>query len=66
MMNGGCSGECHNTDGSYYCECGEGSELFMTDGQSGFFVKEGETGHTMGDVYQFNHTCIRESSLYSL
>ncbi len=31
--NGGCTQECHNTDGSHYCTCGEGYVL-STDQQS--------------------------------
>ena len=31
--NGGCMQECHNTDGSHYCTCGEGYVL-STDQKS--------------------------------
>ena len=28
LANGGCETNCHNTDGSFYCSCAAGFELY--------------------------------------
>ena len=46
--------------GSYSCSCNESFTLFSKNGTQGFMIAAGETGERHGDVYQLNHTCVRE------
>ena len=61
--NGGCvGGSCQNLQGSYVCQCGTGYALYESKEFQGFNKPTSETGEMPGDVYRFNHTCVREYS----
>ena len=44
--------------GTYRCSCDDGYNLFMTDGQNGVKIKEGETGNDIHDAVRFNKSCV--------
>ncbi|XP_048256923.1 uncharacterized protein LOC124140301 isoform X3 [Haliotis rufescens] len=57
--NGGCSQVCVNDVGSYKCQCNSGYQLFSMDGQLNYTLANNEDGTMAGDIYRFNHTCVR-------
>ena len=54
----GCDQGCNNTDGSYVCTCNTGYTLFTSNGTEGRYIRPGETGNRLGDVYRYNYTCV--------
>uniref|UniRef100_A0A914YWX2 Uncharacterized protein n=1 Tax=Panagrolaimus superbus TaxID=310955 RepID=A0A914YWX2_9BILA len=56
--NGFCEHHCINMQGTYRCSCDDGYDLFMSDGQNGAKIKEGETGNNIHDAVRFNKSCV--------
>ncbi|XP_067672504.1 uncharacterized protein [Haliotis asinina] len=59
VNNGGCNQVCANEPGSYKCQCESGYQLFTTNGQLNYTIPNNEDGTMPGDIYRYNHTCVR-------
>ncbi|KAL3108455.1 hypothetical protein niasHT_015377 [Heterodera trifolii] len=57
-QNGGCEHRCHNNQGSHWCSCDEGFDLFTSAAQNGVRLREGETGNGPMDSLRLNKSCI--------
>ncbi|CAG5134450.1 unnamed protein product, partial [Candidula unifasciata] len=58
-----CNHTCTNKEGSFECSCLAGYSLFVFNGTQRHFIPPTEDGTHAGDVYQINHTCVRNLCL---
>ena len=61
----GCTHRSVNTEGTYYCTCPSGYELFTTNGEQGYSIyHSADKGLYPRDRLHYNHTCICMEIVY--
>ncbi|XP_021360135.1 CUB and sushi domain-containing protein 1-like [Mizuhopecten yessoensis] len=61
VNKGGCSNTCNEESPGYSCSCPSGYDLFTESNQNNISLPRSESGLRQGDIFYFNHTCVRKT-----